>query len=238
MSREPSGPWFRPKVDTLDGPAARVMKTGPFTGGRRLGVAWLGTRRGDTDDGPFQFGGNAVFRELVQHDDGSLGAKFPEEMVPAGEPLSIDVSALGANTSVEGGRVHIAARPGLGVAACSGVPRDARLAIRIVPQPDCGGFGLRLRAGDTFDTGYGLHLSPYERVVRLHDQAIFGVDQLDEPFTLEIVLSDDIIDVCIGRQRTLIDRCPERHGDKVLLYGQDGDVIFEVAEVAALPARG
>ena len=78
MSREPFGPWYRPKVDTLDGPAARVMKTAPFTDGRRLGVAWIGTRRENKNDGPFQFGGNAVFRELIQHDDGTLGTKFPD----------------------------------------------------------------------------------------------------------------------------------------------------------------
>ena len=114
---------------------------------------------------------------------------------------------------------------------------DARLAIRIVPGPGCGGYGVRLRAGDTFDSGYGLHFSPYERVVRLNDQAIYGVVGLDQPFGLEMVMRDDIIDVCIDGRRTLIDRCPERHGDRVLLYGLDTNVTFEAVEVAALPAR-
>ena len=235
-SREPFGPWLRPKVDTLDGPAARVMKTAPFGDGRRLGVAWIGTRRDNKDDGPFQFGGNAVFRELVQRDDGDLGVKFPDEMTPAGEPLSaLHLSALGAGTSVEGHQIHVAVRPGLAAAAGSGVPPNSRLVIRVVPQPDSPGFGLRLRAADTFDTGYGLHFSPYEGVAILHDQRIFGVDGLDRPFALEIVLKDDIIDVCIDNRRTLIDRCPERCGDRVLLYGQDSDVTFEVVEIAALP---
>ncbi|MEZ4732091.1 MAG: hypothetical protein R3E79_33660 [Caldilineaceae bacterium] len=32
-------------------------------------------------------------------------------------------------------------------------------------------------------------------------------------FTLEIILNDDIIDVCIGEQRCLINRPPELHAD-------------------------
>ena len=236
MSREPFGSRRRPKIDTLDGPAARVMKTAAFVGNRRLGVAWLGTRRDDEDEGPFQFGGNAVFRELVQHDDGSLGAKFPDEMVPSGSPLSdLHLSALGDDTKVEGRRIHIDARPGLGVAVCSGIPRHTRLAIRVSPRSDSPGFGLRLRAAESFDTGYDLHFSPSEGVARLHDQWLFGVEELDRPFTLEIVLRDDIIDVSIDRRRTLIDRCPEQCGARMLLYGLDSDVTFEVVEIASLP---
>jgi hypothetical protein len=41
--------------------------------------------------------------------------------------------------------------------------------------------------------------------------------------------------VCIDRRRTIIDRCPERHGDRVLFYGQDSEVAFEGIEVARLP---
>ena len=236
MSREPFGPWLHPQVDTLDGPAARVMKTASFVGGRHLGVAWIGTRRDNKDDGPFQFGGNAVFRELVQHDGGSLGAKFPNEMIPTGEPLSdLHLSALGTDARIEGRQIQLTARQGLAVAVCSGVPHNSRLVIRVFPQPDSPGFGLRLRASDTFDTGYDLHFSPYEGIASLGDQRIFGVDGLDQPFDLEIVLSDDIIDVCIDNRRMLINRCPERLGDRVLLYGQDSDVTFEVVEIAALP---
>ena len=159
-------------------------------------------------------------------------------MVAAGTPFSCrHLSALGGNACVQGGRIRIAARPGVGIAACSGVPRDARLVMRVLPERDCAGFGLRLRAADSFDSGYGLHLAPCEGVARLNDQWILGVDGLDQPFGLEIVLRDDIIDVCIDGRRTLIDRCPERHGDRVLLYGQDADVTFEVMEIATLPAQ-
>ncbi len=235
MAREFNGPWILPKVDMLDGPAARVMKTAPFTGGRRIGVAWIGTRENDRDDGSLMFGGNVVFRELVQLDDGSLCMKFPEEMIAGKEPLSnLQLTPLSGGATFEKGRVRIDARQGLGAAVCSGVPQKSKLVMRVAPHPNASGFGLRLCAQSDFDSGYDLHFSPFNRTVHLNEQYIFGVDGLDRAFTLEVVLYDDIIDVCIDGRRTLIDRCPERRGDKVFFYGQDSDVTFEMLEFTTL----
>jgi len=235
MSRAPFGPWLRPRVDTLDGPAARVMKTASFAHGRRLGVAWMGTRRDDGDAGAFQFGGNAVFRELVQHSDGTLGAKFPDEMTPTGEPSTTHhLSALGSDAEVDGSQVRLTAPQGLAAAVCSGLPHDAHLVFRVSPQPDATGFGLRLGAADTLDTGYDLSFSPHDGVAGLHGQRISGIDGLDQPFALQIVIRDDIIDVCIDDRRTLINRCPERSGDRVYFHGQDSNVVFEIVEIVSL----
>lgn len=235
MARQPFGSWLRPPVDTLDGPAARVMKTAPFHDGRRLGVAWLGTRRDNTDNGSWQFGGNAVFRELVQHPDGTLGARFPDELTPTGVPLTtLDFQSRDPAVTIMGKTIQIGAHQGLAAAACASVPRNARIVMRVLPSRDAGGFGARLRPGARFDTGYGLHIAPYDRIVTLATQAITGVTGLNKPFTLEIVLKDDIIDVCIDRRRTLLDRCPEQRGDTLLLYAEDAAVTFEIIEFAAL----
>ena len=40
-------------------------------------------RPDNSDTGDLQWGGNAVFRELVQAEDGTLWTKFPPEMIPA-----------------------------------------------------------------------------------------------------------------------------------------------------------
>lgn len=228
MSRDPFGPWQRPPVDTLDGPAARVMKTAAFGPGRRLGVAWIGARRDNRDDGPFQFGGNAVFRELVQRADGTLGARFPTEMTPVGEPLSsLELLALDPDTRIEASRVRLAPAHGLGAARSPGIPRRAHLSLRVTPQPGAHEFGLRLRSTGGFDTGYPLRFSPRDGTVTLNAQSIGGVHGLDCPFALEIALHDDLIDVCVAGNRTLIDRFPEGDGDSLLLYALDSAVSFE-----------
>ncbi len=75
MSRQPFGPWQQPPVDTLDGPKMRVMKTAAFHGNRRIGAVFVA----DTADG---YAGAVVFRELVQHPDGTLTTQWPVEMAP------------------------------------------------------------------------------------------------------------------------------------------------------------
>lgn len=228
MSRQALGPWTRPRVDTFDGPAARVMKTAAFHPNRRLGAAWLGTRQGNKDIGQLQFGGNAVFRELVQHADGSLGTCFPAEMTPSTEDVFPELSftLLTAGAGLHARQVNLEAQQGLAAAACVGLAEHAYLSLRVSPQPGAACFGLRLKAGETFDSGYDLSFLPYESAVRLNDQSTGAVEGLDQPFTLEIVLHDDIIDVCIDHRRTIIDRCPERHGDRLLFYALNAGVSF------------
>ena len=73
MSKSPLGPWTEPENDILDGPEAIVMKAAPFRNNRFLSVGFV-----EHDN---HYGGDLVFRELVQEQDGSLGSKFPKEMM-------------------------------------------------------------------------------------------------------------------------------------------------------------
>ena len=192
-------------------------------------------RRGDTDGGTLQFGGNTLFREIVQHSDGTLGAKFPAELTPTGVPVAaLQAAALDATTRVDGRSIHMAAQQGLSAADCAGIPFNARLTLRVHPQANARGFGLRFGGDGAFDSGYDLHFSPDARTATLQRQNLFAVDGLDRPFTLEVVLWNDIIDVCIDGRRTLVDRCPERRGSRLLVYAEDSDVAFEFMEMMAL----
>ncbi len=232
MSRNPFGPWLRPPVDTLDGPATRVMKTAPFTGDRRLGVAFLGTRANNQDDGHYQYAGNAVFREILQHEDGTLWTTFPPEMVPAtGDPLPRAPQPIKTGVTFDANSVRLEAPQGLGVCALAGIPRNARITAQIVPQQPSAEFGCRLRATDLLDSGYALAFSPYEAQAQLHDQALTAVHGLGQPFTLEVILWEDIIDVCIAGQRTIINRCPAQQGERLLLYARNADVTWRDIEV-------
>lgn len=88
MSKTPLGPWLDPISDILDGPEAFVMKAAPFTGNRMLLVGFV-----ERDN---QYGGDLVFRELLQEKDGSLGTKIPHEMeMPASTPTAVEEIHLG-----------------------------------------------------------------------------------------------------------------------------------------------
>lgn len=232
MSRAPFGPWLCPKSDVLDGPALRVMKTAPFTGDRRIGAAWIGTRAGDKDSGRLQWGGHVVFREIIQHDNGTLGTKLPPEMIPsAGNVLSHTQVPLTTHTTIDKQRVHLDASQGFEAAGVAAIPRNVHIMVRVSPATSAALFGLRLRGSEHFQSGYDLTFRPYENRVELFDQAITCVDRLDQPFGLDVILKEDIIDVCIDQRRCVINRCPEPQGDQLFFFARDANIVFDNLEI-------
>jgi beta-fructofuranosidase len=228
MSHDPLGPWLRPRVDTLDSPAARVMKTAAFGSQRRIGAAWIGAREGSREDGAWQFGGNVLLREIRQRADGSLYPAFLPEMAAGSQPLPEPTfTPLTAGVETGPGSVKLGSLTGRAAAGCLGVPGRARITLRVNPHPGAAEFGLCLRGSAGFSSGVELAFSPIEGEVRLGDQRIGAVEGLDRSFELEIVLHDDLIDVCIADQRTLVNRCPAHMGSELHVYAYCGAVDFE-----------
>ena len=237
MSRLPLGPWLRPHVDILDGGAARVMKTAAFGGDRRIGVSWMGTRAGDKDGGALQFGGNMVFRELVQQADGTLGTRFPPEMLPQDrEAFSPTPAAITPGARCKPGNARLDALQSMEAVLLKGLPRNFRMTAEISGFSGAGVFGLRLRrSGDNAQgQGYDMCLDPAEKTVRLHTQAITRVERLQQPFCLELMAVDSIIDVCVDNRRCIIDRCPEQQGDTLLFYAWNAAATFNNIRITAL----
>lgn len=221
MSRAPLGPWTRPAVDTFDGGALRVMKTAAFGDSRRLGVGWLGTRAADEDGGRDQFGGAVVFREILQHPDGTLGAAFVDELTPGnGAPWTAatdqgdlalfdnPAQALPREQELAFGLHALAGEESvcLALGAAGAAPAGFALRLSITPRGGQGSLTLRLprlRAGCaemvlTLDAAAGR--------IHLGQRSIAHLSGLDGPFTLEIVCLGDIADVCFAGRRTIVER--------------------------------
>lgn len=244
MSRDPLGPWTQPRVDTFDGPMARVMKTAAFAGNRRIGAAFLPSVEDDRDDGAWLYAGNVVFREIVQHADGTLGTAFPSELVPACRPpVELPFAAITQGVTREGRSVRASAVGGMAAGAFDHVPPDARVTCTVKAR--AGAFGLCLRAAGAYERGYELRLSPHEGKVEVRSplarsipgdgrHAIFGVEGLDGPVTLDIVMTGDIVDVCIDGRRCLVNRFPEQRGDRLFLFCANGEAVFEDTAIRPL----
>jgi hypothetical protein len=234
MARRPLGPWLRPPADVLDSPLSSVLKTAPFGPDRRIGAAWLGTRMGDCDNGKVQWGGNLILRELVQHVDGTLGTKLPEELaLPGGEPLPLTPRPLTNGASYPGHAIRLQASSSLESAVVGNVPQQVRILVDVEPEPGAAVFGLRLRGND-FSSGYELAFHLPERLVKLGSETIYAVEGIERPFTLEIVAYEDIIDVCIDERRCLLNRCPEQHGEQLYFFAHNADVAFYHLQVEPL----
>lgn len=244
-SRSPLGPWEEIAPTVYDG--LFVPKVAGFTGNRRILAGFL------FDQG---WGGYLAFRELLQRPDGSLDMKFPPEMIPAcGEPVALRSSPRDPDVTGTARQVAIHAGVGLSMQSLAGVPRNARITLRVVPGPGARAFGLCLQGQTTDNRGCELRFEPERhraqygpavgpglapesngRIALGRDFALEGVDGLDRPFTLDIILRGDIIDTCIDQRRTMITRRdPSPGGDRLFLFAQGGDVRFD--DIVVRPLR-
>lgn len=242
VSREPFGPWIVPANDTFDAPMARVFKTAAFTGGRRLAAAFITSLAGNKDDGAWEYAGNAVFRELIQYEDGTLGTKWPVEMIPqTAPPLPLRYEGDGSTLAARSGAIHLRGHDrAIGV---SGVPVNARITLDIFPGLAAAYFGVRLRGSASGTQGYELRFASREQTVyifspdkprTLANRAITNVTGLDRRFTVDILLDGDIIDICIDNRRCLCTRLPELRGDTLSLFCEMGEAMFDGIEVRPL----
>ena len=68
-----------------------------------------------------------------------------------------------------------------------------------------------------------------------HWMAIGGVAGIDQPFTLDLVVKDDLVDACIDNRRTIITRNRTKFsGDRLFFFVNHGQVVFEEIQVRAL----
>ena len=237
MSRQPFGPWLRPEVDVFDGPKAGVMKTAQFHGDRRLGAAFLPVD---------SYGGDLVFREIIQHADGTLGTKWPAEMIPPTDACpALQLKPLTSGASGNINAIVLRAPQGLETALLRGAPRDFLLRARICPEPGTSFFGVRFRASDKLEGGFELLFEPQREKVGLRPpgmmpaienetMAIYNVSNLDKPFSFELLVKDDVVDLCVDKRRTLIARTGPNAGENLLFFTQNGAVIVEHIEVNSI----
>ncbi|MHC4664762.1 MAG: hypothetical protein ACYS9T_02240 [Planctomycetota bacterium] len=117
-----------------------------------------------------------------------------------------------------------------------GLAKDARITLQVTPDPNSVNFGLRVRCSQENAKGYELRFSPQTRSVQLYNEehVLREVDGLDRSFALDIILKDDIIDVCFDNRQTLVSLVPKPQGDRLLFFCQKAAVLFDSIEVLPL----
>jgi len=233
-SISPYGPWEYPRYQALKEPFANVAKTATFGIGRRLAAAWIGVREDNKDDGRKLFGGNLVLREVVQHEDGTLGTKFTPELIPKTGavlelPLALSSTSRGTHENLQVGSAN-----GIGFAHLTKVPHDCRIKMEVEPLGPNDEFGLQLRTKDKAEGGYRLNFSANHQIVEVGNAKIEAVEGLNNTISLDIIMKDDIIDVDIDSRRCIINRCPGQKGDQLWFYAKHGKVHFNSIKVYGL----
>ncbi|HEX8608842.1 MAG TPA: family 43 glycosylhydrolase [Pedobacter sp.] len=231
-SKSPYGPWQEPTYQAINESWANVVKTASFKDDRRIAAAWIPSRDQNRDDGGERFGGNAIFREVLQEADGTLSTKFPAEMLPAVTdeiPLNIKADLNFLISSSNDFRVK--APNGMGALHAENLPANYRITMEIEPMGSVDEYGLNLRSRERSDGGYRLNFSPNSQTVSLGNTMIRAVKGLEKTIKVDIIVKDDIIDVSIDNKRCIVNRTPEQKGNFLWFYAKHGEVKFKTVKV-------
>lgn len=234
-SKNPYGPWEQPRFQALNEDWSNVVKMAEFTNGRQIAAGWVPSRQDNKDAGREMFGGNIVFRELVQQPDGTLATKFPAEMIPSTSgPLSLHLVADFSINKKDDQNFVITATDGIGAASLQNVPLNSRITLEIEPIGINEEFGLYLRSGLNAAGGYRVNFSAINREVSFNRTSITGVTGLDKIIKVDIIMKDDIIDVCIDNKRCVVNRTIDEKGNFLWFYAKHGRVKFKSVKVFPL----
>jgi len=255
FSRLPFQPGWKsiqPQYSALhDGAAGKVA---PFNGKRYLMVSTIGGPPPPfADSGPGGYSGDLVFRELVQHEDGTLGTKWPAEMIPAtGAPLPLAFMALCGDVSYNQDAIRLRAPASFSAGMFIHAPQDTLIRLNVKPAAGTSSFGLCLRGEGAYERGCELRFDPRLQRVQYgtpengglapeagaggrHGNSIRGVTGIDRSFHLDVVVKENFIDACVDNRRTIISRRVDRPtGDRLFFFVNEGEVIFDNITVAEL----
>ena len=182
MSDKLSGPWTSPIEDTFDGRAFYAAKTAQV-GDKRMAFAWVPTKRGESDFGQYEWGGNFIVHRIDQTTDNKLTVKpadglinmFNKEVV--NEKLNkIEIE------NYEGEKSYV----------IDGMKDTCMIEAVIEFSEGVRSFGIGLRQDPNLANGYYLRFEPfYNRIVAdMWPRRISGVNQWyvdgDKPFMVEL----------------------------------------------------
>ena len=182
MSDKLSGPWTSPIEDTFDARAFYAAKTAQV-GDKRMAFAWVPTKRGESDFGQYEWGGNFIAHEINQTTDNKLTVK------PAYGLINM-LNKESVNKKIN--KVEIENYEGEKSYVIDGMKDTCMIEAVIEFSEGVRSFGIGLRQDSALANGYYLRFEPfYNRIVAdMWPRRISGVNQWyvdgDKPFMIEL----------------------------------------------------
>ena len=182
MSDKLSGPWISPIEDTFDGRAFYAAKTAQV-GDKRMAFAWVPTKRGESDFGQYEWGGNFIAHEINQTTDNKLTVKPAEGLINMFNNEFVNEKL---------NKVEIENYEGEKSYVIDGMKDTCMIEAVIEFSEGVRSFGIGLRQDSALANGYYLRFEPfYNRIVAdMWPRRIRGVNQWyvdgDKPFMVEL----------------------------------------------------
>ena len=182
MSDKLSGPWTSPIEDTFDARAFYAAKTAQV-GDKRMAFAWVPTKRGESDFGQYEWGGNFIAHEINQTTDNKITVKPAEGLINMFNKEFV-------NKKIN--KVEIENYEGEKSYVIDGMKDTCMIEAVIEFSEGVRSFGIGLRQDSALANGYYLRFEPfYNRIVAdMWPRRIRGVNQWyvdgDKPFMVEL----------------------------------------------------
>ena len=182
MSDKLSGPWTSPIEDTFDARAFYAAKTAQV-GDKRMAFAWVPTKRGESDFGQYEWGGNFIAHEINQTTDNKLTVKPAEGLINMFNKEFVNEKL---------NKVKIENYEGEKSYVIDGMKDTCMIEAVIEFSEGVRSFGIGLRQDSALANGYYLRFEPfYNRIVAdMWPRRIRGVNQWyvdgDKPFMVEL----------------------------------------------------
>lgn len=182
MSDKLSGPWTSPIEDTFDARAFYAAKTAQ-AGDKRMVFAWVPTKRGESDFGQYEWGGNFIAHEINQTTDNKLTVKPAEGLINMFNNEFVNEKL---------NKVEIENYEGEKSYVIDGMKDTCMIEAVIEFSEGVRSFGIGLRQDSALANGYYLRFEPfYNRIVAdMWPRRIRGVNQWyvdgDKPFMVEL----------------------------------------------------
>ena len=229
-SKKPYGPWEYPSTQAFVEQWASVYKTAEYKDNRRIAVAYMPCRSNNRDfDGPI-WGGNMLLREVVQGSDGTLYTKFLSESLPQMSLLQmpeVEIPVGSKTVSYSDGKLIIDSPNGTSVASTSDSPVNYRLTLEIQPLSNYDEIGLFVRATDKRERGYKIELNANKESAFIYNTGINTVKDMRKTIILDLILKDEFIDMNINGKRSVINRLPEKKGQKLFFFLKNGSATIK-----------
>jgi len=182
MSDKLNGPWTSPIEDTFDARAFYAAKTAQV-GDKRMAFAWVPTKRGESDFGQYEWGGNFIAHEIDQTTDNKLIVKPVDELINIfnKEVINEKINKIEIE-NYEGEKSYV----------IDGMKDTCMIEAVIEFSEGVRSFGIGLRQDSALANGYYLRFEPfYNRIVAdMWPRRIRGVNQWyvdgDKPFMVEL----------------------------------------------------
>ena len=242
-----NGPFTAPKDNVLDGTnfIFYAAKTAELNGKRYL-CGWLGRSAEENyDTGKYQWAGNMLIHQLVQHEDGSLGVKMPESIADY-FPNTKEVAAVTTDGKVEetNGAYKLSAQKGERALVDLG-EREATMLMECdvtIGKDGIAGFAFG-NPKKNFKNYYALALDAKRNCIHYEGYKLGGFDSVvsSDPIALTkftfkpgtkhhvtLVAENEIVILYIDDAKVLSSRIyNSTNGAHIALFSTESDAVFE-----------